>query len=168
MRVVEFSIQHDHVHMIVEAGDARELARGVQGLAIRVAKGLNKVMGGKGKVFADRFHSRPLRTPTEVRRTLLYVLANARKHLALWGQRPGPDWTDDEYSSSAWFAGWSTPAPRPPPPTRLTLHPETWLLAVGWRRAGGPLNRHETPSASAAEVTSTSQHLHLPRRSHRS
>ena len=40
-RVTHFSIQGNHLHLIVEADDAVALSRGMQGLAIRIAKGLN-------------------------------------------------------------------------------------------------------------------------------
>jgi REP element-mobilizing transposase RayT len=81
-RLVHFSIQRDHLHFLVEAADATALTRGMQGLAIRVAKALNKLWGRKGKVFGDRYHARPLKTPREVRHALAYVLNNAWKHRA--------------------------------------------------------------------------------------
>jgi REP element-mobilizing transposase RayT len=144
-RLAHFSVQHNHVHMLVETRDARALARAIQGMCIRMAKGLNRVMGRpKGTVFADRYHSRPLRTPTEVRRALVYVLNNGRKHLARLGHRLSPGWMD-EYASGPWFSGWTSPV-RPPagePPVR---EPKTWLLTTGWReRGGGPIRRDEMP-----------------------
>jgi REP element-mobilizing transposase RayT len=145
-RVAHFSVQHNHIHMLVETADARALARTIQGMCIRMAKGLNRVMGRRtGTVFADRYHCRPLRTPTEVRRALVYVLNNARKHFAQRGHRLSPGWMD-EYASGAWFSGWNTPSKRPdgPPPVSP---PETWLLATGWlERAGGPIRRDEMPA----------------------
>jgi putative transposase len=92
-RVCQFSVQHNHVHMVVEAKDPGALARALQGMAIRMARGLNKLMGRKGAVFADRYHARSLGTPTEVRRALVYVLGNARKHLLSVGGRPSADWS---------------------------------------------------------------------------
>jgi REP-associated tyrosine transposase len=85
MRICEFSIQGNHLHLIAEAGDARALSRGMQGLSIRIAKGLNRLMKRPGKVLADRFHQRILRTPTEVRRVVHYVRNNRLIHRARWG-----------------------------------------------------------------------------------
>jgi hypothetical protein len=42
----------------------------MQGLAVRIARGLNRFWKRKGRVFADRFHSRPLHTPRETRNAI--------------------------------------------------------------------------------------------------
>ena len=80
-RIVEFSVQHDHVHLVVESRDARALSRAMQGLAVRLARGLNRSLGRRGKVFADRYHHRVLGTPRQVRYALAYVLCNGRRGL---------------------------------------------------------------------------------------
>jgi putative transposase len=86
-RLVHYSVQGNHVHLLVEANDRRALTRGMHGLGVRVARALNRVMGRKGKVLADRYHARILRTPTEVRRVREYLLNNALHHYG----RVGPD-----------------------------------------------------------------------------
>ncbi len=145
-RIVHYSVQHNHVHLVAETTDARALARGVQGLAIRMAKGLNRVMHRGGRVFDDRYHARPLRTPTEVRKTLVYVYGNARKHEARFGTRFPASWTDP-YSSARWFEGWTTPTQRPAGGAPVAI-PKLWLTTVGWQRAGGRLRPDEAPSTS--------------------
>jgi len=114
VRIVQFSVQGNHVHLVVEAGSSEALARAMQGFSIRVAKGLNRVMGRRGRVLADRYHARALRTPTEVRRALAYVRDNFGKHT---GERVRVD----SFSSAAGEV--ALPAPH------------TWLLRTGWRRA---------------------------------
>ncbi|HKA86723.1 MAG TPA: transposase, partial [Haliangiales bacterium] len=79
-RVVHFTIQKDHIHMIVEAADRTALSRGVQGLASGIARVVNRTAGCAGGLWRDRYHARPLRTPTEVRNCLIYVLRNGLKH----------------------------------------------------------------------------------------
>jgi REP element-mobilizing transposase RayT len=99
-RVVHYSIQGNHLHLLVEADGARSLACGMKGLAIRLARRLNGMMGRRGPVFEDRFHAHVLRTPAEVRNALRYVLDNRARHLERLGQgapRAGPD----RYSSAS-------------------------------------------------------------------
>ena len=118
MRICEFSVQGNHVHLLLEATDEQALTRGMQGLCIRMARGLNRMMGRTGRVFADRYHVHILRTPTEVQRALAYVRGNHQKHSAERGQ-PRPDGWVDPYSSASREHGLVLPAPR------------TWLLAKG-------------------------------------
>ena len=118
----------DHLHLVVEADGPTAFERGVRGLAIRVAKAINRALGRRGHVWADRFHARLLRTPREVRNALVYVLHNIRRHL------PGTRGLDP-CSSARWFDGWRTPVPAvaeaaPVAPAR------TWLARIGWRRRG--------------------------------
>jgi REP element-mobilizing transposase RayT len=88
LRLVEFSVLSNHLHLIVEADDNRALSRGMQGLNIRLAKALNKWLNRSGRVFADHYHSRLLLTPTEVANAIGYVLNNAAHH---YGYAPGVD-----------------------------------------------------------------------------
>ena len=79
-RLVHYSVQGNHVHLLVEARDEKALSRGMNGLGVRVARGLNKVMRRRGKVLEERYHGHILRTPTEVRRARAYLAQNARRH----------------------------------------------------------------------------------------
>ena len=137
-RLVHFSVQRTHLHLLAEANDRRALTCGMQGLAIRVAKAVNRRLGRRGKVFSDRYHARALRTPRETRLLLRYVLCNLRKH----APSALPAGFMDGCSSAPWFEGWSRPAElcfvrsaaaldEPP-----VVRPRSWLLRVGWRRAG--------------------------------
>ena len=74
-RLVHFSVQGNHLHLIVEARDAQRLSRGMQGLTTWIARRLNQLIGRRGKVFADRFHAQVLRTPLEVAQARAYVQA---------------------------------------------------------------------------------------------
>jgi REP element-mobilizing transposase RayT len=136
-RLVHHSVQGNHVHLIAEAQSSGELSRGMQGLAIRMARGLNKVMGRKGRVFADRYHMHILRTPRETRAALGYVFCNWRHHR--YKSMPLSSATAiDPFSSAGFFDGWSRGVEHgsPPAPEHRLSAPRTWLLAVGWRRAG--------------------------------
>jgi REP element-mobilizing transposase RayT len=94
-RLVHFSVQRDHIHLLTEAEDRVTLTRGLQGLAIRIALAVNRALARRGKVFSERYHARALRTPLEVRRALLYVLKNHQHHLAARGVSLPPWHLDD-------------------------------------------------------------------------
>ena len=57
-RLVHYAVLGNHVHLLTEGENRRGHARGVAGLAIRIAKRLNKLWGRQGKVFHERFHGR--------------------------------------------------------------------------------------------------------------
>ena len=79
-RLVHYAVMGNHVHLIVEAADRVKLARGMQGLGVRVARGLNRLMKRSGRVLGDRYHAHILKTPSEVKRARMYLLTNARHH----------------------------------------------------------------------------------------
>jgi len=170
-QIVHFSIQDDHLHLAAEAkgATAEEIARsprllsqrakrgletkdrdmirrGIAGLAISFARRLNRLLGRKGKVWADRHHRRDLATPTEVRNTLLYIFQNFRRH----GMRVYGIGATDRFSTAPSFDGWldaldaslETRPWRPPP--------RTWLLGRGWLRAGGRISTNDAPPLSSS------------------
>jgi REP element-mobilizing transposase RayT len=79
-RVVHYAFEKDHIHLIVEASDRVALARGMQGLGIRLARAINALMGRRGRVMSDRYHAGILRNPTMVRNARRYLLTNAYRH----------------------------------------------------------------------------------------
>ncbi len=80
-QVVHFSIQSNHLHVIVEANDTRAMRSGLSGLVIAFAKQLARVLGTRNiKAWGERYHSRELGSPREVRNALAYVLQNFKKH----------------------------------------------------------------------------------------
>ncbi len=136
-RVVHYSVQADHVHLIVEATSSRDLAAGMKSIDARLARAVNRVFARRGPVLADRYHLHVLRTPREVRHAIAYVLLNARRHLAKRGRPLPRPAAVDPASSGRWFDGWQRDArtSRPPGPAPVA-RPRTWLLASGWRRHG--------------------------------
>ncbi len=154
-RVVHFSVQADHVHLVVEALDKRALSAGMRGLAVRIARHVNRLAFRRGALWADRWHGRALTTPRAVRHAIVYVLNNFRKH------HPSNRASLDPFSSAPYFEHFAQFAgapihvaehlvPRalaPPPVSPPTLPPETWLLRSGWLRHG-PLSAFEKPRAA--------------------
>jgi REP element-mobilizing transposase RayT len=146
-RLVHYSIQADHAHLIVEARDRDALGRGMKSLAARFARAVNRALGRTGRVLADRYHLRILTSPRQVRNALAYVLLNARRHAAKRIARlrrngievaPLPSrGTLDGASSARWFPGWrSDVAVDRLPPRALgekpaVAEPRTWFLRAG-------------------------------------
>jgi hypothetical protein len=117
----------------------------MKSIAARFARAVNLIFHRTGSVLADRYHLHVLRTPSEVRCALAYVLMNARRHLAKLGRRLPRVAEIDPASSARWFAGWKT---RLAPPAEIApvAPPRTWLLNTGWRRHG-LLDPSEIPGA---------------------
>ena len=105
-RLVHYAVMGNHMHLIVEAGDRKALWRGMQGLGVRIAKRMNRLMGRSGRVLVDRYHAHILKTPAEVRAARSYLLNNAEEH---YGRKAGGA---DPYAS-----------------VRPVLAPRTWLGA---------------------------------------
>ena len=127
-RVVEFSIQNDHAHFIVEAHDKETLTRGLRGLVIRFARAVNRALHVRGPVWEDRYHARELTTPRAVRNAIVYVLMNAKKHRMRIAQV-------DHFSSAPWFGGFAQRIDVAIEPSPVFAS-KTWLGAMGWRRRG--------------------------------
>jgi putative transposase len=117
-RVVQMSIQGNHVHMLVEAPDQISLARAMKGLAVRFARRMNAMMGRAGQVVGERYHARELLTPTEVRSAMHYIRYNHQHHGL-------SEAVVDEYSSDGLLAAVLPAA-------------KLWLVTVGWQRGRPP------------------------------
>jgi hypothetical protein len=153
-RIVHFSVQYDHVHLVVEASDQRALSSGIASVAIRMARNVNDLVRRRGRFWADRWHGRELTSPRQVRHALVYVLTNFRKHTKT-RLRPGID----AFSSAARSDGWRGFAadavlPRAGPlfhrafgPLVVVSRAKTWLGATGWRHLG-LLGVDEAPSGA--------------------
>lgn len=155
-RVVHISIQHNHLHFLVEAADSATLESGMRGLAISLAKRINKSLGRSGKVFEFRYHSTTLTSPRQTRNALAYVMNNWRRHRE--DERGLEDRTMilDPYSSAIAFRGWADfELERSNPEERVGLlddeeplpvaSPQTWLLNTGWKLSRRPIRTSDTP-----------------------
>lgn len=146
-RVIHFSVQENHIHLLVEAMDRKQLWRGVQHLASRIAFVVNKVLGRHGSLWRDRYTRRDLTSLRQVRNALVYVLMNIRKHAVGEKAQALASIRLDPFSSAAWLEGWDPRAG----PMLYELHddllrrelfecpvsrPRTWFAAMGWKRHG--------------------------------
>ncbi len=145
-RLVHYSVQRDHVHMLVEASGRAAIGRGMKSINARLARAVNRVLGRSGSVVDGRYHAQVLHTPSEVRNALAYVLLNSRKH---WRKRTGetPEPRLDPCSSGRGFDGWKGGLRGSRDGPRDVAEARTWLLRVGWRRHG-PIDPADVPGAA--------------------
>jgi REP element-mobilizing transposase RayT len=113
-RVVHYSIQGNHLHLILEVEGHRALSKAMHAMAIRMARRLNARLGRRGGVFADRFHSHVLQTRREIANAIRYVVGNYRHHAR--------EYLPPHYRDPL--------ASRPDAPL---ARPRLWLLRDGWR-----------------------------------
>jgi REP element-mobilizing transposase RayT len=118
LRIIELSVMGNHLHVLVEADNNLGLSRGMQALGVRIARRLNRLMGRRGAVFADHYHSHLLGSPSQLVNATAYVLGNAAHHYGTQGI--------DSFCSSAYDHEKRD---------RVLSQPQTWLLKTGWRRA---------------------------------
>jgi REP element-mobilizing transposase RayT len=114
MRIAHYSIQGNHLHLIVEADDSRALSSGMQGLSIRVAKRLNARLRRAGGVFVERYHAHVLESRRAVANAVRYVASNYRHHTLEHLPRDFHD-------------------PLATNPLRPLERPRLWLLRSGWQ-----------------------------------
>jgi putative transposase len=136
MRLVEFAVLGTHLHLVIEAETSDALSRGMQGLCVRLARSLNRLLQRRGSLFNDHYHSHLLKTPAEVAYALRYVLDNAEKH---YGVGPG---RRDLRSILVDCCTSSSPELR-----ELLFLPRGWLLSIGWKRARCPFPAGYSPGA---------------------
>jgi putative transposase len=156
-RVVHTSIQHNHLHFLVEAEHRDVLTKGMQALAICAARSINRNCGRRGKVFAYRYHATPITSPKQMRNALAYVLNNWRRHSEDRGSVRAARALIDPYATGIWFTGWkgmedrffARPADYDPLPAANAI---SWLLTTGWKQHG-LIDVHERPGPLGVRPT---------------
>ena len=146
MSVIHFDVQSNHIHLIVEAASKATLTRGMRSLTTSLARAVHRFIGFGfcGQVLKGRYHAHVLKTPTEVKRALRYVIFNLAKHKSCSA-------FVDPYSSVFTFEGVGgivTAAEyermrgdlkrRPSwygPIADALANASTFLLAIGWRKS---------------------------------
>lgn len=151
-RIVHFSVQANHIHLLVEAQSNQALSGAMQSLNLRLHYRLNKLLRRKGSLLRDRFHDRELTSARAVKHVLAYVFANFIKHNT---REARLGFAMDPYSSAIYFDGFAaaddttpysmgwlsaardsatgdTPLEDAPPVARA----RSKLLSYGWKREG--------------------------------
>lgn len=137
-RIVHFSVQSNHIHLLMEADDEDALSRAMRGLTIRLARALHDELRTSGQIFPERYHVRILKTPLQVKRAVAYVVNNLVRHRGPLPIQQGKPLVDP-CSSAVYCRVYRCPVAKPvalpgPPPV---APPQTWLLREGWWRKHG-------------------------------
>jgi REP element-mobilizing transposase RayT len=99
LHVIHYSLLGNHIHMIVETRDNQALGRGMRSLGGSFAKAIQSKAGLTGGIFSGRYHLKAITNPSQMRRTLEYVLLNMCKHQDFLEHM-------DPYSSARFFPHW--------------------------------------------------------------
>ncbi len=75
LKIIHYSLQHNHVHLIIQAANNKLLTKGMRSLTITLAKKLDQ-----GRIQIQRYHLHVLRSTREIKNAIHYVLFNERKH----------------------------------------------------------------------------------------
>ena len=129
-KLIHFGVMSNHVHFIVIVKNTAELSRFMQGLKVRIAKGLNRLWGRKGTVFVERFFARAASGWKQMRRLFHYVMNNARKHGI-----PVPKGQPDRFSSARWYEAIMGEVRRPlrsPPVVPMIEYTCVWSTYDGF------------------------------------
>ena len=147
-RVVHFSIQHNHLHFLVEASGNDALESGMRALAISLARRINRALERSGRVFEFRYHTTALRSPRQTRNAIAYVLNNWRRHREDERGLAERYAKVDPYSNAITFDGWHDWRPSEWPAGYVAVPvsaARTWLLDRGWQIAKRPISTWQTP-----------------------
>jgi REP element-mobilizing transposase RayT len=140
LNAIHFALLSNHLHLIVEARDNEALERGMKSLNGRLGKFLAGIAGRR--VWNGRFHMHVLKSPTEMKNALKYVLLNFSKHERLIEHL-------DHFSSGRAFTRWrellsgrlNGLLKMQNVETSIPLSdfglspPRSWLAREGWTRA---------------------------------
>ena len=139
LRINHFAVLSNHIHLILET-QGTTISQALQSLGVSFAKRLNHLIQRKGTVFQERYHLHVLKTPSEVKRALAYVLTNESKHQG----SDVPEIKPSSFNSAHLFSDWKRllknyrlfkPKEIDPWTTQIVSPPKTWLLSTGWMRA---------------------------------
>lgn len=80
VRVLHFTLEYNHVHLVIESSNHKELHKGMQAFGISLAKKINKLKNLKGTVYKNRYHQKLLKSRSEFKNAVQYVFGNGVKH----------------------------------------------------------------------------------------
>lgn len=80
LRIIHYSLEHDHIHLYAESADNLILAKSMKAFGVSLVKKINRHFKSKGTCYKTRYHLRVLRSASEVKNVINYILKNGIKH----------------------------------------------------------------------------------------
>jgi len=80
LKVLHYSLEYDHVHLLIEADNNHILGKGMQAFGVTMAKGINRLKRLKGAVYKHRYHFRQISSPRQLKSVMNYIFTNGMKH----------------------------------------------------------------------------------------
>lgn len=80
LRVLHYSLEYDHVHLLIEAENNTILGKGMQAFGVTLSKAINRVRKLKGGVYKHRYHFRQISSARELKNVMNYIFSNGMKH----------------------------------------------------------------------------------------
>ncbi len=80
LKIVHYTLEYNHVHLLVESVDNKILHSGMQAFGITIAKAINKIKRVKGSVYKNRYHLRLINSARQLKNVLNYIFENGIKH----------------------------------------------------------------------------------------
>ncbi len=80
LRVIHFSLEYDHVHLLIEADNNLILGKGMQAFGVTLSKAINRLKKLKGGVYKHRYHFRQISSTRELKIVMNYIFTNGLKH----------------------------------------------------------------------------------------
>lgn len=80
LRVIHFTLEHDHVHLLIEAENNRVLGKGMQAFGVTLSKAINRLKKLTGQVYKHRYHFRKITSSRQLKNVMSYIFRNGMKH----------------------------------------------------------------------------------------
>lgn len=80
LKVIHYTLEYNHIHLLVEAYGHKNLHQGMQSFGISLAKQINRLKSLKGAVYKHRYHLRKLSSARELKNVLHYIFNNGIHH----------------------------------------------------------------------------------------
>ncbi len=80
LQVIHYSLEYDHVHLLIEADNNFILAKGMQAFGVTFSKAINRLKRLKGEVYKHRYHFRRISSSKELKNVMNYIFTNGLKH----------------------------------------------------------------------------------------